>query len=560
MGIPYYFTYLIKNYSAIIRPLNSLNNIINYLYLDCNSIIYDAIDFNNFSNIESFEEQLIVNTINKIVSIIETIKPTDLIFISFDGIPPFAKMHQQKVRRYKSFIYNKLLNKNYPWNLASITPGTPFMIKLNDLINKYFENYIVSYSKINVQIILSLSDIEGEGEHKIFSHIRNINNCLDKYSVIYGMDSDLIMLSLNHLNYCNNIYLYRETPLFIESLNSELNNNVDYLLNINLLGNQIYKELTNDNNIQDDAPSWLTNAENELNLTFNDININNNKFYNKICDYIFICFLLGNDFMPHFPALNIRYTGFNKILDLYKTCVSTNNYLIKNNNINLPLFKEFIKKLAQCEEVFIKEYYTIKNKIVKKNNYNNNNNNNNQEIRLNNIPMYEHNLENFINVHEKHWEYRYYYCLFHLEDNKNYEKNISSIVNNYMQMLLWCYKYYTCNCINWSLYYKYNYPPLLTDLYKYIPYFSSELEIPIVANNINYNMLLSYVLPVNSLDLLPEKIKTHLLTNFKDYYKDDYNIVYAFCKYYYEAHVEFSNININDLFESVNSKQLNSIS
>ena len=56
------------------------------------------------------------------------------------------------------------------------------------------------------------------------------------------------------------------------------------------------------------------------------------------------------------------------------------------------------------------------------------------------------------------------------------------------------------------------------------------------------------------------KIKNYLLTNFKDYYKDDYNIVYAFCKYYYEAHVEFPKININDLFESVNSKQLNSIS
>ena len=133
------------------------------------------------------------------------------------------------------------------------------------------------------------------------------------------MDSDLIMLSLNHLSYCNNIYLYRETPLFIESLNSELNNNVDYLLNINLLGNQIYKELINDSSIQIDTPLWLTNAANELELTFNDININNNKFYNKICDYIFICFLLGNDFMPHFPALNIRYNGFNKILDLYKT-------------------------------------------------------------------------------------------------------------------------------------------------------------------------------------------------------------------------------------------------
>jgi 5'-3' exonuclease len=548
MGIPYYFTYLIKNHGAIIQPINNLTNNINYLYLDCNSIIYDAIDFSKYINDELFEKELIQNTINKIINIIEIIKPCDIIFISFDGIPPFAKMHQQKIRRYKSFIYNKLLNKNYPWNLASITPGTPFMIKLNESIYKYFENYVFNYWKNDYysQIILNLSDVEGEGEHKIFDHIRSNKNNLEKHTVIYGMDSDLIMLSLNHLSYCNNIYLYRETPLFIESLNSELNNNEDYLLNINLLGNQIYKELINDSSIQIDTPLWLTNAANELELTFNDININNNKFYNKICDYIFICFLLGNDFMPHFPALNIRYNGFNKILDLYKTCVGENKFLIKNNNINLPLFKEFIKKLAQCEEMYIKEYYIIKNKITKKTNYNSS-----EESRLNNIPMCERNLENFINIYEKEWEYRYYYSLFSIQNNNNYDKNISYIVDNYMQMLLWCYKYYTNGCNNWTLYYKYNYPPLLCDLYKYMPYFSSELEISNNSNKVDYNMLLSYVLPFNSLNLLPEKIKNHLLTNFKDYYRDDYNIVYAFCKYYYEAHVEFNEININNLFQSI---------
>ena len=41
-------------------------------------------------------------------------------------------------------------------------------------------------------------------------------------------------------------------------------------------------------------------------------------------------------------------------------------------------------------------------------------------------------------------------------------------------------------------------------LYKYMPYFSSELEISNNSNKVII-ILLSYVLPFNSLNLLPEK-------------------------------------------------------
>ena len=42
MGIPSYFSYIVKNHGSIIRKISALKNPVNNLYLDSNSIIYDV--------------------------------------------------------------------------------------------------------------------------------------------------------------------------------------------------------------------------------------------------------------------------------------------------------------------------------------------------------------------------------------------------------------------------------------------------------------------------------------------------------------------------------------
>jgi 5'-3' exonuclease len=549
MGIPYYFSYLIRNHSLIISKLQFLNNNIHNLFLDCNSLIYDSLNFKDFQNKVQFEKYIIENVIIKIETIIKAINPSESIYIAFDGVPPFAKISQQKNRRYKSAYQSNLFKNDVVWDSCAITPGTLFMADLNNAISLHFENnkfYNSSNKPLN--IILTLSNEPGEGEHKLFEYIRLSNNIANKNSVIYGMDADLIMLSLNHLKYTQNIYLYRETPVFISSLDNSLSENEKYIININLLGNIIYREITNDIIMNSDTPDWLREAQFTMDISFNKTY--NTGFYNKIEDYIFICFLLGNDFLPHFPALNIRLNGFTILLECYKKLFGNNDFLINNNTINWHNFKKYIKAIAENEETFIKEVYTIREKQGRK--FYTENSEEEIMFKFSCTPSWERNIETFINPYEEDWIHRYYYSLLSINSNKlDYNKNIENLCTNYLETLQWVYSYYSSSCKNWTLNFKYNYPPLLTDLYSYIPYFNSEFVI--IENNdiINDKLLLCHVLPKKSLGLLPSKIHNYLLNNYEYLYKEDYNIVYAFCKYFYEGHVIFPEFNVDEFNNAI---------
>ena len=523
MGIPYYFANLIRNHKNIVKKLDSITNIHN-LYLDSNSIIYDSLDFTLFQNKSQFENLIIQKVIDKINLIIKTINPSKNIIIAFDGIPPMAKLNQQKNRRYKSSFQATLFNKTPPWDPCAITPGTTFMEKLNINITNHFNK---KYTSNN--IILSLTDIPGEGEHKLFEYIRNNNHTNDN-TIIYGMDSDLIMLSLNHIKYTNSIYLYRETPHFINSLDSTLQPQDKYLIDINQLANQIYYLLTN--------------------KLFYSENNSSKLYYNKISDYILICFLLGNDFNEHFPAINLRHNGLTILIDLYREIFSINVNIIQDGNINWINFKKYIGKLAENEHNFIKENYRIRDKQAKR--FYPENTQEEIELKFNVTPSWERNIENFINPYENYWRNRYYYSLFHIDININ-NNDIKCICNNYLKTLQWTFYYYSTDCISWTHTYNYHYPPLLEDLYKNIPYFNSELIITPDKTIIHPYVLLSYVLPKKSLNLIPNtKIYKYLIQFYPEHYKEDYEFQYAFCKYFWEGHVLFPKLDFHIFSNNIN--------
>jgi len=524
MGIPSYFSYIVKNHANIIKNISEYKFEVNNLYLDCNSIIYDAVHNIDFSKLVESDADAIIRVVClKIEEYINLLKPNNIVYIAFDGVAPVAKLEQQRSRRYKSLyqleISRSILQTNSPdpWNTTAITPGTLFMNKLNEKIRNKFTTPFLYKVK---SIIFSGSNECGEGEHKLFKYIRDFpefhNN---SNTIIFGLDADLIMLSINHLPISNNIYLFRETPSFIKSINTDLEPNESYLMDIPELAKIITLDMNNNE---------------ELNTV---------QQKNRIYDYIFLCFFLGNDFMPHFPSVNIRTGGINKMLNAYKETIGlTNENLTDGKKIYWKNVRKLVQNLAETEEEFIKNETKLRDR--KEKNPMGNISPEDKWKQFESIPMFERSLEKYINPFKPNWQTRYYKTLFNLDIDDTRRKQICT---NYLEGLEWTMKYYTTGCPNWKWCYNYNYPPLFTDLLTYIPFFDTEFIEEKIPNPVSELVQLCYVLPKQSLQFLPDKLYQNLMKEHMDWYKTDCTFVWAYCKYFWEAHVNLPYIDMVEL-------------
>jgi 5'-3' exonuclease len=533
MGIPSYFSFIVKNHANIIRKINKDCFKINNLYLDSNSIIYDAVKNIDFTKLVESDIQTIIRcVITKIDDYISIIKPDTYIYIALDGTAPVAKLEQQRQRRYKSLYQTQITKtifkdtKPDPFNTTAITPGTKFM---NDL-NAGIKNYYKDPKKYNVKnIILSLSDVPGEGEHKLFDYIRDKpEEHKESTTIIYGLDADLIMLCLNHLPISDKIYLFRETPEFIKSINAELEPNENYIMDIPELAKAITMNMNNDKEL----------SASEKN--------------NRIYDYIFICFFLGNDFMPHFPSVNIRTGGVDKMINAYKATIGgTNEFITDGKTIHWKNVRKLVKFLADLEEEHLKVETKLRDKRSKL--FYPTKTPEETFKKFEAIPTYERNLEKFINPFESNWENRYYKALFDIDNIREEQKK--EICINYLEGLEWTMKYYTTGCADWRWCYKYNYPPLLSDLIRYVPNLETEFVPLKAANPVTELVQLCYVLPRQSLTLLPKKLYGALISKLDDFYRSDCDFAWSYCRYFWEAHVQLPEININELEQFVNENK-----
>lgn len=238
-----------------------------------------------------------------------------------------------------------------------ITPGTPFMERLSRCLHYYIHDRLNNNPAWkDIKVFLSDANVPGEGEHKIMDYIRRQRGQPDHdpntQHVLCGADADLIMLGL--ATHEPNFTIIREEFLpnkprpceICGSLNHEMAkcegitaaSSADLPAALGAEVKFIFVRLCV-------LKEYLKRTLAMPNLPFPY------DFERVLDDWVFMCFFVGNDFLPHLPSLEIREGAVDRLIELYKKCVyKTCGYLTNSGEVNLERVQMILKDLGTVED------------------------------------------------------------------------------------------------------------------------------------------------------------------------------------------------------------------
>ena len=463
MGVPGFFLWLTKNYKKenfVFKksslsdddPLLDKVSNIDYFLIDTNCMLHPVCfkilgENPEITDINKLQKKMYTACIEYLEKIINIADPKKGIYIAIDGVAPAAKIKQQRSRRFKSIhdrdLYNNIRRKHkkeipFYWTNSCITPGTKFMRELNQVIINWCKIYS---KKHKLEIIYSSCYTPSEGEHKLLQYIYKNKDKNYKY-MTYGLDADLIFLTLATGK--DDIFLLRES--------NQINNKSSgfSIVSLSIMRNAIYNTFK---------------YKLEDNIEYSEENIVLDKD-NIINDFIFICYLMGNDFLPHLPSLDIYNNAIDILILKYIECfLDIREYIIINKCINWKFFKIFIEDLYLIEEETLINSYVSK----KKPRYNCKSSDP-YDIEIAKIDSLVFKIDDPIKLglgELSEFRERYYKYYFQVEPDEidEFSKNM---VFEYLKGLKWVTLYYFDSCPSWDYYYPYDHPPFMYDIYKYI--------------------------------------------------------------------------------------------
>ncbi|KAL6854962.1 5'-3' exoribonuclease 2 [Amphichorda felina] len=411
MGIPAAFRWLSSRYPKIISPViedqpvtmpdgtiipvdttrpNPNGEEFDNLYLDMNGIVHPC-SHPEDKPAPKDEEEMMLEVFKYTDRVVNMVRPRKILMIAVDGVAPRAKMNQQRSRRFRSAQeaqekevekqeFLQLLKQQNGGSLPaeneetlakkafdsnSITPGTPFMDILATSLRywcQYKLNTDPGWAKLKV--IISDATVPGEGEHKIMSFVRSQRASPDHdpntRHVIYGLDADLIMLGL--ATHEPHFRVLREDVFFQDSKTRTCK----------LCGQKGHearnckgeaKEKEGDFDEKDNAVAlkpfiWLHVSILREYLAI-ELSVPGLPFRfdleRAVDDWIFMCCFVGNDFLPHLPALEIREDGIDTLTAIWRDNLpSMGGYVTKDGHIDMARAQCILDGLAKQEDAIFK--------------------------------------------------------------------------------------------------------------------------------------------------------------------------------------------------------------
>lgn len=510
MGIHHFFSWFRKMFGndtiTNIKKTDSLNDKgVDNLLLDLNGVIHTSCQkIYRYGN-HKHKSLLLQSKFNKkryglkdqinvykdvcktIDEIVQIVRPKKRIVICIDGVAPQSKQRQQRGRRFKSVIERS----DIQFDSNSITPGTKFLHNLSNYIDWYIISQLQNGSPLykNKEIIFSNEKVPGEGEAKCFAWVRLYGNINETYC-IHSLDSDIIMLCLSCSH--QNFYILRES-LYDKAWDYQV---VD-----------------------------MKSVRVQLKSLLHDKCVN---------DFVLICYLVGNDFLPKIPSIDIVKGGINTMMSIYKSVFQKNGNIFNENGrqYNLESLRLFFEKLGELEH-------------------------NNLQDKANSSGYFKDTLlESCCTVSEesgkKVLDFEKYKELYYKTKFKK-GTSVESICHSYIQGMLWVHSYYYNGVTNWSWKFKHNYGPFCQDIATCLKTFSHNI-LPNDSPLLPFQQLLS-VLPPQSSNLLPDPLNTILVdkkSQFAKYVPDKVDIDIEGHKYRWTGIVQLPFIDFDVLCTEYN--------
>ncbi len=466
MGVLRFFRYLLNKYSKdFFFTLNKDGKMyINpeFFYIDTNAILHPCFrEVFNPENVsllrpppEESVDQKLTRAFNlvgqRLDEIISMVNPSKSVYIAIDGVAGCCKQSQQRKRRFKS-AKDRL---ETDWDYSNLTAGTQLMYDLSDFLKIYFRR------KNSYTVYINDVRIAGEGEHKLIRHLessKDINS-----ACIYSPDADLIMLSL--------------------ALNKR---------NITILRENVYSDVRGDYIVvRIDKLREL--IEHDIKFQSITIQYNSRKI---IRDVVLFLFMLGNDFLPNVPAIDVAYDGIDELILTYNQIVSQHGYLLTDDlQFNMTSLTELFSIMSSQEPaILLKKYDGIKNRAkwpdklldscIKEGKI---------DFEKYRIDYYNRNFGEFIN-------------------ESNMDEVIETVCYEYLKGMNFVISYYSKEIPTFDWFYPYHYAPLFVDLYSYVQKYTKLFFKFNFKPALHLTESLVSVLHPKSFNLLPTQVKDHVI-------------------------------------------------